>query len=72
MESRHGSGTYVTGLTATDILRAQAAENLHIDATSALELVEFRRVVEPGSVVLAAQKATPEQVREIRAIYEAG
>lgn len=72
LESRHGSGTYVTGLTATDILRAQAADNLHIDATSALELVEFRRVVEPGAVVLAAQKATQEQVREIRAIYEAG
>ncbi|PJJ63234.1 DNA-binding FadR family transcriptional regulator [Compostimonas suwonensis] len=71
LESRHGSGTYVTGLTAADIIRSAATDNLHIDATSALELMEFRRVVEPGSIVLAAGSASPEQIREIRAIYEA-
>jgi len=71
LESRHGSGTYVTGLTAADVLRAAAIDNLHIDATSALELMEFRRVVEPGSIVMAVEKATAAQRREIRAIYEA-
>jgi GntR family transcriptional repressor for pyruvate dehydrogenase complex len=71
LESRHGSGTYITGLTAADLLQGAATDNLHIDATSALELMEFRRVVEPGSIVLAAEKATPAQIREIRAIYDA-
>lgn len=70
LESRHGSGTYVTGLTAADLLQGAATDNLYIDATSALELMEFRRVVEPGSIGLAAEKATPNQIREIRAIYE--
>ena len=71
LESRHGSGTYVTGLTAADLLQGAATDSLHIDASSALELMEFRRVVEPGSIVLATEKATPDQIHEIRAIYEA-
>ncbi|WP_194239782.1 FadR/GntR family transcriptional regulator [Amycolatopsis sp. YIM 10] len=72
LESRHGSGTYVTGLTAADVIGNSAADSLHIDAGSALELMEFRRVVEPGATVLAARIARPRQIEEIRAIYEAG
>lgn len=71
LESRHGSGTYVTGLTAADVISSAATDNLHIDSTSALELVQFRRLIEPSSTVLAAQVATPEQKAEIRALYEA-
>jgi len=71
LESRHGSGTYVTGLTAADLVKTSGTDNLWIDAGTASELVEFRRVIEPSAVALAAQRATAAQKREIRDIYEA-
>lgn len=70
LESRHGSGTFVTGLTPSDLFHS-LGNDLIIDSTSAVELVEFREAVEPSVSALAAKNATPEQLLEIRALHAA-
>lgn len=69
VESRHGSGTYVTGLRARDLFPG-LGDGLYIDATSALELVDFRRLVEPSTTVLAVRNATAKDRARIREILE--
>lgn len=71
LESRHGSGTYVTGLQASDLLPSLAWANLLHNRESAVELVEFRRVIEPTASALAVDRAGPAEKREIRRIHEA-
>jgi GntR family transcriptional regulator, transcriptional repressor for pyruvate dehydrogenase complex len=70
IESRHGSGTYVTGLQPSDLLPALGWTDLLQHGRSAIELAEFRRVIEPTACGLAVDRASAEEKSEIRRIHE--
>ena len=70
LRSRHGSGTYVTALSPRDLLRGLDDNNALMSVDSAIELAEFRRVIEPAACAMAAERATAEQKAHIRALYE--
>jgi GntR family transcriptional repressor for pyruvate dehydrogenase complex len=66
LDVRRGDGTFVTSLTPGLLLEGigVAVELMQEDAI--LELLETRRVLEPQVTALAAERATPRQLIEIR------
>lgn len=66
LETRHGSGTYVTDLRPGKIVRIlggflELAQDTHL-----AELLECRRVLEPSATGLAATRITDEQLAVLR------
>lgn len=70
MESRHGSGTYVSSLEPTVILQnfALLVDLLPLDGL--LELFEIRRLMESHAAAAAAANATPEVLAKLTALVE--
>lgn len=71
LESRHGSGTFVTGLQPSDLLPSLRWANLLQHKDSAIQLAEFRRIVEPTACALAVDRASEQDRREIRRLHDA-
>jgi GntR family transcriptional repressor for pyruvate dehydrogenase complex len=70
MESRHGSGTYVSSLEPTVILQnfALLVDLLPLDGL--LELFEIRRLMESHAAAAAAANATPEVLARLAMLVE--
>ncbi|MCD4852040.1 FCD domain-containing protein [Arthrobacter sp. AK01] len=68
MESRHGSGTYVSSLDPTVVLQnfALLVDLLPLDRL--LELFEIRRLLESHAAATTAANATPEDLTELMAL----
>jgi GntR family transcriptional repressor for pyruvate dehydrogenase complex len=67
LDVRRGDGTYVTSLEPKLLLEAISfVVDLHGD-DSLLEIFAVRRVLESHATALAAQRATPDEVRELDA-----
>ncbi|GAA1214093.1 FadR/GntR family transcriptional regulator [Pseudonocardia alaniniphila] len=65
LDVRQGDGTYVTSLTPDLLLDAMAfLVDIHQDS-SALELFEVRRILEPAAMTLAARRAKPADVEHL-------
>ncbi len=64
IEVRHGVGTFVKNIHPTFLVDPNhfgfSAEPEHL-----LDLLELRKIIETGSAALAAQRATPEELREL-------
>ena len=70
LDVRRGDGTYVTSLEPQLLTEAMAfVVDLHQDK-SVLELFEVRRILEPGSASLAAQRITEPQLAELNEMIE--
>jgi GntR family transcriptional repressor for pyruvate dehydrogenase complex len=74
LETRNGSGTYVTKFNFEDYIRAASA--FYIDSNLLDDLMAFRMTIEVESIRLAAQNGTAEEVKELerlalehRAVY---
>lgn len=61
VELRHGSGTFVTSLEA-ELLVERFDLVFSLNDNSFLDLIEARKVIEPGATALAAQRATNEEI----------
>ena len=70
LESRHGSGTYVTALRPGDLLPSLAHHGYLLVSESVADLVEIRQVIEPAFAARAAEKATEEDRVAIRDLFE--
>jgi GntR family transcriptional repressor for pyruvate dehydrogenase complex len=70
LRSKHGSGTFVTSLEAEELLRGLDYSKGLLSVESAVELAEFRRVIEPAACAMAAERATTEQKAQIRSLFE--
>ncbi|MGV9799383.1 FadR/GntR family transcriptional regulator [Mycobacterium sp. NPDC003449] len=70
LRTKHGSGTYVTALNPSDLLGQLTHGDGFLGLESAVELAEFRRIVEPAGTALAAERATAEQAAVVRRLYE--
>ncbi|WP_030438016.1 FadR/GntR family transcriptional regulator [Actinoplanes subtropicus] len=69
LDVRQGDGTYVTSLAPQLLLDALSfIVDFHRDDT-VLEFFEVRRILEPAATVLAAQRMTEDDVRELRTVF---
>ena len=67
LDVRRGDGTYVTSLDPSILMETMSfVVDLHQE-TSAAELLEVRRILEPGSAALAARRVGPAGVQDLRA-----
>ncbi len=60
VESRHGSGTYVSQLRAEDIIGSMSLTVELLPLSSLLDMYELRRILESHAAAQAAAKLTPE------------
>jgi DNA-binding FadR family transcriptional regulator len=65
LEARHGSGIYVTGLRAADLLETFGVVADLSQGERLVELLEVRRVLESTATALAAARITPEHLAEV-------
>jgi GntR family transcriptional repressor for pyruvate dehydrogenase complex len=70
LESRHGSGTYVTSLRLSALLPSLAHSGWVLRADSVPDLVEIRLVVEPAFSARAARNSTEADRERIRSVFE--
>lgn len=69
LESRHGSGLFVSDF-SWDPLLDNLAYDLMPDISKLADLLEIRRVLELGMVADAIERLVPEQLDELRALLE--
>ncbi len=65
LESRHGSGTFVSSLSLDELLRPLQFTVTLADS-GIRDLFDVRALIEPGAAALAAQHATDEELETIR------
>lgn len=70
VETRHGSGTYVGALRATDLISSLSLTVGLLPLESMLELYELRRVLESHAASQAAARGTDEVIAELGAILD--
>lgn len=71
LDVRRGDGTYVTSLEPAILMETMSfVVDLHQEGAAA-ELLEVRRILEPGSASLAARRITPDAAAELRACVAA-
>jgi DNA-binding FadR family transcriptional regulator len=70
LEARHGQGTFVTDLRPAQLVQPLDFA-LALDARSALDLFECRRVVECGAAPLAAERISDEAIAQLERHHEA-
>ncbi|MDR3588479.1 MAG: FadR/GntR family transcriptional regulator [Negativicutes bacterium] len=69
LETKTGEGTYVRKLGASIYMNCFVPA-VFLDGPDFLELMEFRKGIEVEAVKLAAERATPESVREIKRLLD--
>lgn len=70
LETRHGSGSYVGGLKAADLIQSLSLTVGLLPMAGVLELTELRRVLEPHCAALAAAHIDADTVAELSGILD--
>jgi GntR family transcriptional repressor for pyruvate dehydrogenase complex len=70
LETRHGEGTFVCEYGAGTSMNA-LIPMLALDATDLFHVLEYRRIMEKGTVALVAEKATDADIAELKRSYAA-
>jgi GntR family transcriptional repressor for pyruvate dehydrogenase complex len=70
LETRHGEGTFVCEYGAGASMNA-LIPMLALDPADLFHVLEYRRIMEKGTVALVAEKATDEDVAELKRSYAA-
>lgn len=70
LESRRGSGTYVSGLAAEDILRGLSLTVELLPLASVLELYELRRLLESHAAAQAAARCDGDLLRRLKVLLD--
>jgi GntR family transcriptional repressor for pyruvate dehydrogenase complex len=70
LQPRQGDGTYVTSLDPSLLLDVLSHVIDFSQEESILHLLEVRRLLEPAAAALAAARATPDQLSEVRAALD--
>ena len=68
LETRHGSGSYVSDLRAADLIRSLHLTVGLLPMAGVLELTELRRVIEPHAAALAAARIDADTVARLDAM----
>lgn len=72
LDVRRGDGTYVASLAPSELLSSLSLVMEVLQARGQEEVVEVRRLLLPPAMALAAQRATDEQIAELREIVDRG
>ncbi|KAA0962352.1 FadR family transcriptional regulator [Microbacterium sp. ANT_H45B] len=70
LETRHGSGSYVSELRAADLIGSLSLTVGLLPMEGVLELTELRRVLEPHAAALAAARIDTETVEELGRVLD--
>ena len=70
LDTRHGEGTYVKEFSG-DIYLNTLFPLLALDKLNILQVLEYRKVMDTGSVALAVERATEDDIDEMERIYKA-
>lgn len=70
LETRHGEGTFVRRASTDSYIQA-IVPGLILDKPELMELLEYRRIVEPNTAAVAARKATADDIAELERCYAA-
>jgi GntR family transcriptional regulator, transcriptional repressor for pyruvate dehydrogenase complex len=70
LDVRRGDGTYVTSLSPNELLSGLGFAIELLQTHGLEEVLEVRRLLLPPAAALAAQRATPEQVDEMRKVVD--
>ncbi|MFC4222880.1 FadR/GntR family transcriptional regulator [Lysinibacter cavernae] len=70
VETRHGSGTYVSALRAEDIMRGLSLSIDLLPFDGLIELYEMRKVIESHATSLACARLSDEQLGDLSQIVE--
>ncbi len=68
LETRHGEGTFVCEYDAGTSMNA-LLPMLALDPADLFHILEYRRIMEKGTVALVAEKATHEDIAELKRSY---
>jgi GntR family transcriptional repressor for pyruvate dehydrogenase complex len=68
LETRHGEGTFVCEYDAGTSMNA-LLPMLVLSPTDVFDVLEYRRIMEKGTVALVAEKATDEDIAELKRSY---
>lgn len=68
IETRHGEGTYVRELSG-DLYFNVLFSQLALSKTNVFEVLEYRKIMDPGAVKLATERATAEDLKELENVY---
>jgi GntR family transcriptional repressor for pyruvate dehydrogenase complex len=68
LETRHGEGTFVCEYGAGTSMNA-LLPMLALDPADLFHVLEYRRIMEKGTVALVAEKAAPEDIAELKRSY---
>jgi len=68
LDTRHGEGTYVKEF-SSDIHLNTLFPLLALDRMNILQVLEYRKVMDTGSVELAVERATEEDLQDMERIY---
>jgi len=68
LETRHGEGTFVRGYSAETSMNA-LLPMLALNPTDIFDVLEYRRIMEKGTVALVAEKGTAEDIAELKRAY---
>ncbi len=68
LETRHGEGTFVKEM-SPDLYLNTLLPLLVLEKTSIFQVLEYRRVMDTGAVVLAVERAGKEDLEEMERIY---
>jgi len=71
LETRHGSGSYVSELRAADLIGSLSLTVGLLPMAGVLELTELRRVLEPHAAALAAARIDADTVAALAGVLEA-
>jgi GntR family transcriptional regulator, transcriptional repressor for pyruvate dehydrogenase complex len=69
LETRHGEGTFVRGLSC-DVYLNTLLPALVLDGTDVFAVLEYRQIMEKGIVALVVEKATDDDIALLEADYE--
>jgi len=68
LDVRHGGGTFVRTVLPDEAGTSESGNSLFQDAESLIELLEVRRTLEIGAVLLAAERRTSEDIARLRSL----
>lgn len=69
IETRRGEGSFVKEIDVGDSMNA-LIPTIYLGGNTQLEIIEFREIIETECAGLAAKRATPKDVEDLRAIWE--
>lgn len=68
LSRRHGDGTYVSSVSEEEFVKKSMAMAMEVKSDLLTEILEFRRILEPQTAYLAAERISQQEIDELKVI----